>query len=78
MVDMKSLNFIYDYLPSRKERLKVGGTYSPWREIMYVVPQGSVLGPLLFSMFLCDLFNFLKGTNIQQVTRTIPYLKMSI
>ena len=62
--DMKSLNLIYDYLFNRKQRVKVGETYSSWREILCWVPQVSVLGPLLFNSFLCDLSYSLKGTDI--------------
>ena len=62
--DMKSQNLIYGYLFNRKKRIKVGGTYSSWWEILYGVPQKSILGPLLFSIFLCDLFYFLEGMDI--------------
>ena len=43
------------YLSNRKQRTKINSEFSPWEEILYRLPQGSILGPLLFNIFLCDL-----------------------
>ena len=53
---LSALKLIHSYLKNRKQRTKIDSTYTTWEEILFGVPQGSILGPLLFNIFLCDLF----------------------
>ena len=53
-LDNGSLNLLLDYLSFRKQRTKVGSTYSKWSKIRSGIPQGTILGTLLFNIFIND------------------------
>ena len=46
------------------QRTKIENTYSTWLDIIFRVLQGSILGPLLFDVFLADLFFTVNDTDI--------------
>ena len=70
----RAVKLIKSYLSNRKQRIKIKAAYSSWKEILFGVPWGSVLGPSLFNTFLCDLFWIMCETDFaSQADDNTPY-----
>ena len=55
-----SVSLIESYLSNRKQQIKINGIPSSWSDIQKGVPQGSILGTLLFNVFINEIFYFVK------------------
>ena len=59
-----ALTFFYSYLKRRKQNVTINNTSSTFQFILSGVPQGSILGPILFNVFINDLFFFLNKSDL--------------
>ena len=62
--DYSSLALVYSYLSERKQRTKINNSFSRWVDITTGIPQGAILGPLLFNIYLNDIFFSAKEDNL--------------
>ena len=60
----KALKLIFIYLKSRKKSFKINKIFSSWKKLLCRVPRGSVLGSILFDVYLNDLFLFLSEIDV--------------
>ena len=61
---LPALRLINDYLFHTRQRARIGNSFSDWYEVILGVRQGPILGPLLFNIFLADIFLVLKDVGI--------------
>ena len=71
-----SLILMHSYLFGRRQRVKIGTSFSAWQEIKSVIPQGSVLGPLLFNLFINDFFYEIQHPQVYNFADKIQFMHL--
>ena len=86
-MDRNSVTLIADYLTNRHQRVKIDQCVSDWNILLKGVPQGSLLGPTIFNLFINDifydlkygkLFNYADDNSVFLTAKTLDSLKESL
>ena len=71
--DLNALHLIKSYLSDRWQRVKINSSYSSWFALLIGMPQGSILGPLIFYVYINYLFFTISTDICNFADDTTPY-----
>ena len=63
-LDKTILHLLRDYLSNQKQRIKTGSSFSDWCDIIRGILQGSIIGPLLFNIFINNILFFVSKSDV--------------
>ena len=73
--DDSVLKLLLNYFHNRKQCVQINNEFSSWMEIKSGVPHGSILGPLLFNIYIYNLFYYIDNAGIADYADgNVPYL----
>ena len=70
-------NLLKSYLTERKQFVYINGSYSTTKTIQFGVPQGSNIDPILFSIYVYDMFNIFDFSLVLYADDTCLHVKAS-